>query len=132
MTSSNKENKQAISKAFFYTYEENASSKLLGKKPKKAKEESDSQSGSNKTNIHGIIFKKNNTEKTVKKITCNCKNSQCLKLYCECFAKLAFCDPDICSCKGCANTKENEVKLSFLVEAYLFFYFLVSFLLKEF
>jgi hypothetical protein len=44
-----------------------------------------------------------------KKITCNCKNSQCLKLYCECFSTLGFCDPNVCSCKECSNTKENEV-----------------------
>lgn len=47
---------------------------------------------------------------STKKITCNCKNSQCLKLYCECFSTLGFCDPNFCSCKGCSNTNENEVK----------------------
>ena len=110
MLGNQKENKQTAAKAFFFTYEDSALPKLLGKKPSKAKEEAESKSDSSKTKIHGIEFKKNeNAEKSVKKITCNCKNSQCLKLYCECFAKLAFCDPEICSCKGCANTKENKV-----------------------
>lgn len=109
-----KENKQTASKAFFYTYEESSSTaKLLGKKQQKAKEEAESKSDSSKTKIHGIVFKKNDAQKPLKKISCNCKNSQCLKLYCECFAKLAFCDPEICSCKGCANTKENEVRIVF-------------------
>jgi len=43
------------------------------------------------------------------RITCNCKNSQCLKLYCECFATMNYCDPKLCSCKNCMNTVENEV-----------------------
>lgn len=46
-----------------------------------------------------------------KKNSCNCKNSQCLKLYCECFASLQHCDPNICSCKGCSNDTQHEVNL---------------------
>ncbi|KAJ1259264.1 hypothetical protein BS78_10G141000 [Paspalum vaginatum] len=41
-----------------------------------------------------------------KKKHCNCKNSQCLKLYCECFAAGDYCDG--CNCKQCGNTVENE------------------------
>ncbi|KAL6876315.1 hypothetical protein ACP4OV_012887 [Aristida adscensionis] len=37
---------------------------------------------------------------------CNCKNSQCLKLYCECFAAGDYCDG--CNCKQCGNIVENE------------------------
>jgi hypothetical protein len=114
MLASEKENKQTAPKVFFYTYEESSSTKLLGIKPKKSKEETEGKNDSNKTNIHGIIFKRND-EKTVKKISCNCKNSQCLKLYCECFSKLGFCDPEICSCKRCANTKENKVNFHFFL-----------------
>ena len=33
---------------------------------------------------------------------CKCKNSRCLKLYCECFSVNSFCGPN-CSCKGCNN-----------------------------
>ncbi len=40
---------------------------------------------------------------------CNCKNSQCLKKYCECFAGMSFCDPKVCSCIGCSNNYENIV-----------------------
>ena len=32
-------------------------------------------------------------------VGCNCKNSQCLKRYCECFTRMKYCDPLICSCK---------------------------------
>lgn len=42
---------------------------------------------------------------------CNCKNSQCLKRYCECFTRMKYCDPLICSCKNCSNTKEKEVMI---------------------
>ncbi|GAX80761.1 hypothetical protein CEUSTIGMA_g8196.t1 [Chlamydomonas eustigma] len=35
---------------------------------------------------------------------CNCKKSQCLKLYCDCFAAQLPCSN--CSCVGCMNTVE--------------------------
>ncbi|KAK9274354.1 hypothetical protein L1049_019168 [Liquidambar formosana] len=38
---------------------------------------------------------------------CNCKNSRCLKLYCECFASGIYCDG--CNCINCHNNVENEV-----------------------
>ena len=79
---------------------------------------------SSKTKIHGILFKKSNSDMVQKKNSCNCKNSQCLKLYCQCFSKFDFCDPEFCSCKGCANTKENEVCL---IE-YYFMIFLLNLL----
>ena len=41
-------------------------------------------------------------------ICCNCKKSQCLKLYCECFANKVFCQG--CNCVSCANIKENKVE----------------------
>jgi hypothetical protein len=47
---------------------------------------------------------------TDSRITCNCKNSQCFKLYCECFSTMSYCDPKLCSCKNCMNTVENEVR----------------------
>ncbi len=34
---------------------------------------------------------------------CNCKNSKCLKLYCECFASGRLCDEGICHCVSCKN-----------------------------
>eukprot|EP00250_Pteridium_aquilinum_P034489 c7661_g1_i1 orf=2-604(-) len=37
---------------------------------------------------------------------CNCKNSRCLKLYCECFASGTYCDG--CNCVNCCNNVENE------------------------
>ncbi len=37
---------------------------------------------------------------------CKCKNSQCLKLYCECFSNGRTCKN--CDCIGCKNTIENE------------------------
>ena len=42
---------------------------------------------------------------------CNCKNSQYLKRYCECFTRMKYCDPLICSCKNCSNTKGKEVMI---------------------
>lgn len=38
--------------------------------------------------------------------TCHCKRSQCLKLYCDCFAAKVFCDG--CKCTGCKNNESNR------------------------
>lgn len=34
---------------------------------------------------------------------CNCKHSQCLKLYCSCFKSGLMCDAMVCKCKSCKN-----------------------------
>ena len=34
---------------------------------------------------------------------CNCKKSNCLKKYCECFQQQLNCDPTRCKCKDCKN-----------------------------
>ena len=39
-------------------------------------------------------------------LTCNCKKSKCLKLYCQCFAARAFCQ-GTCKCTMCSNTADN-------------------------
>ncbi|WVZ76927.1 hypothetical protein U9M48_024845 [Paspalum notatum var. saurae] len=41
-----------------------------------------------------------------KKKQCNCRNSKCLKMYCECFQELQYCDG--CNCLNCGNVTENE------------------------
>ncbi|CAM6109623.1 unnamed protein product [Calypogeia fissa] len=48
---------------------------------------------------------------------CNCKNSRCLKLYCECFASGTYCDG--CNCVNCCNNVENESVRQEAVEATL-------------
>ncbi|ERM98621.1 hypothetical protein AMTRI_Chr05g66610 [Amborella trichopoda] len=48
---------------------------------------------------------------------CNCKNSKCLKLYCECFASGVYCDG--CNCVNCCNNPENEATRHEAVEATL-------------
>ncbi|BFG06062.1 protein lin-54 homolog [Drosophila madeirensis] len=39
---------------------------------------------------------------------CNCSKSQCLKLYCDCFANGEFCQD--CTCKDCFNNLDYEVE----------------------
>ena len=39
-----------------------------------------------------------------KKRSCNCKNSRCTKLYCECFAAGVYCN-ETCNCVNCCNNK---------------------------
>lgn len=36
---------------------------------------------------------------------CHCKNSKCLKLYCECFSSQRLCDG--CNCNDCHNTAQH-------------------------
>ncbi len=39
---------------------------------------------------------------------CNCRNSRCLKLYCECFASGIYCSPERCNCNPCQNNSLFE------------------------
>ncbi|CAN6243903.1 unnamed protein product [Urochloa humidicola] len=41
-----------------------------------------------------------------KKKHCNCRNSKCLKMYCECFQEQQYCDG--CNCTNCGNIVGNE------------------------
>ncbi|KAJ4708047.1 Protein tesmin/TSO1-like CXC 5 [Melia azedarach] len=52
----------------------------------------------------GSIEAKDGTPKKQKQ--CNCRNSRCLKLYCECFAAGIYCDG--CNCVNCHNNVEHE------------------------
>lgn len=42
---------------------------------------------------------------------CSCKKSACLKLYCECYAKLEYCGTS-CKCVGCKNTDDPQHKVA--------------------
>mmetsp|Transcript_22421 Transcript_22421/g.32695 ORF Transcript_22421/g.32695 Transcript_22421/m.32695 type:complete len:652 (-) Transcript_22421:177-2132(-) len=44
----------------------------------------------------------------VKSVTCNCKKSRCLKLYCDCFRAQQYCQG--CHCKDCANRESCEAE----------------------
>lgn len=48
---------------------------------------------------------------------CNCRNSKCLKLYCECFASGRYCNS--CNCSNCMNNKEHETARSKAIETIL-------------
>ncbi|CAI5503714.1 unnamed protein product, partial [Closterium sp. Naga37s-1] len=43
-----------------------------------------------------------------RKRSCNCRNSRCLKLYCECFAAGLYCEG--CNCVNCCNSPANEAQ----------------------
>ncbi|XP_039187186.1 tesmin isoform X3 [Crotalus tigris] len=45
---------------------------------------------------------------TKSKKPCNCTKSQCLKLYCDCFANGDFCSN--CNCNNCYNNPEHEIE----------------------
>lgn len=46
-------------------------------------------------------------KKEPKKLTCKCKKSQCVRLYCVCFSSQGFCAAD-CTCKSCCNNEQNQ------------------------
>lgn len=48
---------------------------------------------------------------------CNCTKSQCLKLYCDCFANGEFCSN--CNCNNCSNNIEHESERSKAIKACL-------------
>ncbi|ESO98620.1 hypothetical protein LOTGIDRAFT_142615 [Lottia gigantea] len=48
---------------------------------------------------------------------CNCTKSQCLKLYCDCFANGEFCHN--CNCLNCANNLEHEEERSRAIKSCL-------------
>jgi len=50
--------------------------------------------------------------------TCKCKHTQCLKLYCECFANGHYCDPG-CSCQDCLNRAATEDRRTAAIRAVL-------------
>ena len=52
----------------------------------------------------GLLFLNDQSKKKEEK--CKCKNSKCLKLYCECFSNGRTCNNCFCVC--CKNTIENE------------------------
>ncbi|KAM6461628.1 tesmin isoform 1-T1 [Liasis olivaceus] len=45
---------------------------------------------------------------TKSKKPCNCTKSQCLKLYCDCFANADFCSN--CNCNNCYNNPQHEIE----------------------
>jgi hypothetical protein len=40
---------------------------------------------------------------------CNCRNTKCLKLYCECLRKGKICGA-LCNCSGCENHQHSELR----------------------
>ncbi|CAK9324601.1 unnamed protein product [Citrullus colocynthis] len=61
----------------------------------------------NDMNISRRIKRKREKEKVEggnkPSLCCNCKKSECLKRYCECFASGVYCSKDHCSCIDCFN-----------------------------
>ncbi|KAM3918938.1 tesmin-like, partial [Leptodactylus fuscus] len=56
-------------------------------------------------------------EDTKSKKPCSCSKTQCLKLYCECFASGEFCSN--CNCNNCYNNTYHELERCKAVKAYL-------------
>ena len=61
---------------------------------------------SSKNNESNIISSTNLSTNEKQTLKCTCKNSNCIKFYCECFANGRFCDN--CSCQNCQNNQDNK------------------------
>ena len=48
-------------------------------------------------------------------IYCNCKNSKCLKLYCNCFKAGQYCN-EKCLCLPCRNKPQNDMEREAAIE----------------
>ena len=60
----------------------------------------------------------NKNIKNTKFSGCNCKNSGCLKRYCECFSRMKYCDEN-CQCKNCFNVVQHEQERSTAIRNYI-------------
>ena len=65
--------------------------------------------GEKNNNIQIYSSEKYQEEKSKKKFQCRCKKSNCLKLYCDCFANGEKCIG--CNCVNCSNVIGNEVNI---------------------
>ncbi|KAM3371709.1 hypothetical protein ACQJBY_018881 [Aegilops geniculata] len=55
------------------------------------------------------------TDRTSTRKQCKCKNSKCLKKYCECFASGGYCND--CNCKNCYNNVGHEAARQDAIDA---------------
>ena len=60
----------------------------------------------------------NNFQNNKNEIGCNCKNSFCLKRYCECFTRMKYCN-SLCQCKNCFNTNLHEKERNEAIKNYI-------------
>ena len=60
----------------------------------------------------------NSNASSKKYMGCNCKNSGCLKRYCECFSRMKYCDSN-CQCKNCLNNIKFEKERTEAIKIYL-------------
>lgn len=59
------------------------------------------------------------TDPYSRSVGCNCKNSLCIKRYCECFTRMKFCNSLVCSCKNCYNTKNHLKERNEAIQMYM-------------
>ena len=66
----------------------------------------------NNSNLKVYSPNKYKEEKNKKKFICRCKKSNCMKLYCDCFANGEKCIG--CNCVNCSNVIGNEINIAVL------------------
>lgn len=62
-------------------------------------------------NVHGVndntVVTTSQEPRLSSEVTCNCKRSKCLKLYCDCFSQGVMCGTN-CKCENCHNLPGYE------------------------
>lgn len=80
--------------------------------------EGHSEIKSSNTKVVEIKFAENLKNQQVEGLSCKCKKTNCLKLYCECFLNGNICGPS-CKCTECMNNVEHlEIRNILLWEHY--------------
>lgn len=112
-TTLDKENAAGDSKSGMVQFgmHQSAMSDMLGPSTSRAQSNSYFATGSNRPSLPSIgqyppRAKSKKRAVIGSKKPCNCTKSQCLKLYCDCFANGEFCRD--CNCKDCHNNMNHE------------------------
>jgi hypothetical protein len=96
---------------FEYQYPSNENPSSKKKQSKKKDKEANSSKTPNQVGTPSVRIDTDSTNQTpnsnvIKPVTCNCKRSRCLKLYCDCFRFRKYCAS--CNCNDCANIPSEE------------------------
>ena len=69
----------------------------------------------NLTKFQIDLYEEKIAQKSLENLTCKCKNTNCLKLFCGCFKTLGYCS-EKCKCINCLNKTIYEKERNFVIK----------------